>query len=80
MALPDDYLPRTNYVPACEQDEYQNAGTQSVPWIDCKDPERKHSSGSVTAYYATCKPKSMVNSGVGTDLDYSGHYSQGSLQ
>ena len=32
-ALPDDYLPRTNYVPACEEDEYSRR-TPKVPWID----------------------------------------------
>ena len=29
--LPDDYLPRTNYVPACEEAEY-NRRTPTVPW------------------------------------------------
>ncbi len=29
--LPDDYLPRTNYVPACPPDEYR-ARTPRVPW------------------------------------------------
>ena len=31
--LPDDYLPRTNYVPACGDDEYVRR-TPSVPWSD----------------------------------------------
>ena len=31
--LPDDYLPRTNYVPACDDDEYVRR-TPSVPWTD----------------------------------------------
>lgn len=31
--LPDDYLPRTNYVPACTPDEYA-ARTRRVPWIE----------------------------------------------
>jgi hypothetical protein len=31
--LPDDYLPRTNYVPACERAEYQRR-TPTVPWGD----------------------------------------------
>ena len=30
-ALPDDYLPRTNYEPACEIDEYRRR-TSTVPW------------------------------------------------
>ncbi len=33
--LPDDYLPRTNYVPACDADEYP-ARTPHVPWGDEK--------------------------------------------
>ena len=32
-ALPDDYLPRTNYVPACEQGEYTRRAPK-LPWID----------------------------------------------
>jgi hypothetical protein len=31
--LPDDYLPRTNYVPACGPDEYR-ARTPRVPWVE----------------------------------------------
>ena len=31
--LPDDYLPRTNFVPACEPAEYRRR-TPRVPWID----------------------------------------------
>jgi hypothetical protein len=33
--LPADYLPRTNYVPACSPDEYL-ARTPRVPWVDQK--------------------------------------------
>ena len=32
-ALPDDYLPRTNYVPGCGEDEYARR-TPKVPWIE----------------------------------------------
>lgn len=32
-SLPDDYLPRTNYVPACSPDEYA-ARTPKVPWVE----------------------------------------------
>ncbi len=32
LTLPDDYLPRTNYAPACSQDEYR-ARTPRVSWI-----------------------------------------------
>jgi hypothetical protein len=33
--LPDDYLPRTNYVPACDPAEYRRR-TPVVPWNDLK--------------------------------------------
>jgi hypothetical protein len=33
--LPDDYLPRTNYVPACDPAEYRRR-TPTVPWDDQK--------------------------------------------
>ena len=44
--LPDDYLPRTNYVPACDPDTYR-ARTPKVPWIDGGESQPKR----VTAYY-----------------------------
>lgn len=44
--LPGDYLPRTNYVPACSPDEYR-ARTPKVPWIDAGESESKR----VTSYY-----------------------------
>ncbi len=31
--IPDDYLPRTNYVPACDADEYETR-TPTTPWTD----------------------------------------------
>lgn len=44
--LPDDYLPRTNYVPACDMVEYHRR-TPSVPWIEVgADAPKK-----VTEYY-----------------------------
>ena len=44
--LPGNYLPRTNYIPACDEIEYQRR-TPKVPWIENgqKDPKR------VTEYY-----------------------------
>ena len=52
--LPDDYLPRTNYVPACDADTYL-ARTPCVPWREDGENE-KQSAGAgkgkpVTAYY-----------------------------
>ena len=45
-ALPDDYLPRTNYVPACEPAEYRRR-TPRVPWLE----PREDSARRVTEYY-----------------------------
>ena len=44
--IPDDYLPRTNYVPACDDDEYVRR-TPKVPWIDDDNFE----SSNVTDFY-----------------------------
>lgn len=44
--LPDDYLPRTNYIPACDPDTYR-ARTPRVPWIEEGETEPKR----VTEYY-----------------------------
>jgi len=46
QTLPSDYLPRTNYIPACSPDEYL-ARTPKVSWLekDCAEPKR------VTEYY-----------------------------
>ncbi len=44
--LPADYLPRTNYVPACSAAEY-HARTPSVPWIEPGEKAAK----KVTEYY-----------------------------
>ena len=40
--LPDDYLPRTNYVPACDPDQYARR-TPKVSWIQDGDSEPKES-------------------------------------
>ena len=53
--LPDDYLPRTNYVPACDPDDYQRR-TPRVSWLEPdEDAPRK-----VTAYYRVVN-REMVN-------------------
>ncbi len=46
QTLPDDYLPRTNYVPACSPDDYR-ARTSKVPWVE----EGERGPRRVTAYY-----------------------------
>ena len=44
--LPDDYLPRTNYIPACDSEEYARR-TPKVPWTEGDDAEPKN----VTEFY-----------------------------
>lgn len=56
--LPDDYLPRTNYVPACDPDTYR-ARTPRVPWIDAGATEPKR----VTEYYRLGLRKRLSQSG-----------------
>ena len=46
LTLPDDYLPRTNYVLACSPDEYR-ARTPRVSWLESGEVEPKR----VTEYY-----------------------------
>ena len=46
LTLPDDYLPRTNYVPACDLDTYR-ARTPRVPWVEEGEQQAKR----VTEYY-----------------------------
>lgn len=47
--LPFDYLPRTNYLPACDFSEYHRR-TPTVPWIDKGSDFRR----KVTEYYRIC--------------------------
>ena len=54
-ALPDDYLPRTNYVPACDEDEYA-LRTPKVPWVEGGDTEPRY----VTDFYRVAN-REMVN-------------------
>ncbi len=51
--IPDDYLPRTNYVPDCDYEEYLRR-TPKVPWDDKK---------SVTEYYRFVNREMLSQSG-----------------
>jgi len=51
--LPDDYLPRTNYVPDCPPEEYHRR-TPAVPWGDNK---------KVTEFYRLVSRKMLSQSG-----------------
>ncbi|MCX2779247.1 DNA methyltransferase family protein [Microbulbifer thermotolerans] len=46
QTLPDDYLPRTNYVPACDPATYRDR-TPRVPWVEEGETEPR----LVTEYY-----------------------------
>jgi len=46
QTLPDDYLPRTNYTPACDPATYRDR-TPRVPWVQ----EGEHRERLVTEYY-----------------------------
>ncbi len=58
QTLPDDYLPRTNYLPACSADEYR-ARTPKVSWTEpgCAEPKR------VTEYYRLALRAMLSQSG-----------------
>lgn len=46
LTIPDDYLPRTNYLPTCSADEYRSR-TPKVSWVEEGETEPKR----VTEYY-----------------------------
>lgn len=46
LTIPDDYLPRTNYLPDCSPDEYRSR-TPKVSWVEEGETEPKR----VTEYY-----------------------------
>ncbi len=46
LTIPDDYLPRTNYLPDCSPDEYR-ARTPKVSWVEQGETQPKR----VTEYY-----------------------------
>lgn len=56
--LPDDYLPRSNYVPAADPDTYR-ARTPKVPWTDPGHTEPRR----VTDYYRLGVRKRLSQSG-----------------
>ncbi|HBN1997749.1 TPA: class I SAM-dependent DNA methyltransferase [Escherichia coli] len=46
LTLPDDYLPRTNYIPACDAQEY----AKRTPWVSWKEQDEDEPR-KVTDYY-----------------------------
>lgn len=58
QTLPDNYLPRTNYIPACSADEYR-ARTPKVSWTEPGCAESKR----VTEYYRFIHRRQLSQSG-----------------
>ena len=58
LTLPDDYLPRSNYVPACSPDEYR-ARTPRVSWVE----EGERQGRRVTEFYRWVSRKMLSQSG-----------------
>jgi hypothetical protein len=58
QTLPDNYLPRTNYIPACSADEYR-ARTPKVSWTEPGKGEPKR----VTEYYRLALRAMLSQSG-----------------
>nr|WP_181716753.1 class I SAM-dependent DNA methyltransferase [Escherichia coli]QID22748.1 Type II restriction enzyme, methylase subunit [Escherichia coli] len=58
LTLPDDYLPRTNYIPACDAQEYAKR-TPRVTWTELGEDEPR----KVTEYYRLFLRKMISQSG-----------------
>jgi len=58
LTLPDKYLPRTNYVPACSPDEYK-ARTPQVNWMEEGEKEGRR----VTEFYRVLFRRQLSQSG-----------------
>ncbi|GGO65376.1 Eco57I restriction-modification methylase domain-containing protein [Bowmanella pacifica] len=53
--IPDDYLPRTNYIPACNDVEYLKRMPR-VPWLDEADIKKWQDNGADPLEYPTQRP------------------------
>ncbi|MBE9966526.1 class I SAM-dependent DNA methyltransferase [Citrobacter freundii] len=58
LTLPDDYLPRTNYIPACNAQEYAKR-TPRVTWTEQGEDEPR----KVTEYYRVIASRAISQSG-----------------
>ncbi|WP_421320686.1 hypothetical protein [Aeromonas veronii] len=58
LTLPDDYLPRTNYIPACDVEEYARR-TPRVSWTEPDEDGPK----KVTGYYRVIARRALSQSG-----------------
>lgn len=64
LTLPDDYLPRTNYVPACDAEEYARR-TPTVPWTELGEDAPK----KVTDYPRFMHRRQLSQSGERTFIN-----------
>ncbi|EFM21234.1 class I SAM-dependent DNA methyltransferase [Pantoea sp. aB] len=64
LTLPDDYLPRTNYIPACDAQEYAKR-TPRVTWIEPGDDEPR----KVTDYARFMHRRQLSQSGERTFIN-----------
>lgn len=55
LYLPDNYLPRTNYIPACNEADYLRR-TPKVPWIDDADLAKWRANGAKPAEMPEPRP------------------------
>ena len=58
ITLPDEYLPRTNYVPACDVNEYQGR-IPRVNWVE----EGESEPNKITKYYRLANRRMLSQSG-----------------
>ncbi|MFN2161306.1 MAG: Eco57I restriction-modification methylase domain-containing protein, partial [Candidatus Promineifilaceae bacterium] len=58
VILPDDYLPRTNYVPCCSRSEYSRR-TPKVPWIGSEEDSPK----LITSFYRIVNREMLSQAG-----------------
>lgn len=56
LTIPDDYLPRTNYVPACNLDDYLSS-TPKVSWVEVNQTESQR----VTEHYRHINRRAIGN-------------------
>ncbi len=62
QSLPNDYLPRTNYLPDCTPEEYHRR-TPEVPWQDTDESGNLLPPEKVTEFYRLCFRRQLSQSG-----------------
>jgi hypothetical protein len=62
QAIPDDYLPRTNYVPDCDPAEYHRR-TPTVPWQETDDSDALLPPKKITEFYRYVSRRALSQAG-----------------